>query len=111
MRHFTYDNSLQGFYGFNSTFSSHEGIATCFTPFVPFHGAPCSDLDRGTSGSGNSPKLNLTYKFDPDRMIYATYSKGFRPGGVNRNGGGTIPPYQPDYLKNYEVGLENHVVR
>lgn len=104
LRHFTYDNSLQGFYGFNSTFSSSEGIATCFTPFVPFHGAPCSDLDRGTSGSGNSPKLNLTYKFDPDRMIYATYSKGFRPGGVNRNGGGTIPPYQPDYLKNYEVG-------
>ena len=37
-------------------------------------------------------------------MIYATYSKGFRPGGVNRNGGGTIPPYQPDYLKNYEFG-------
>jgi len=104
LRHFTYDNSLQGFYGFNSTFSSNEGIATCFTPFVPFHGAPCSDLDRGTSGSGNSPKFNLTYKFDPDRLIYATYSKGFRPGGVNRNGGGTIPPYQPDYLKNYEIG-------
>jgi iron complex outermembrane recepter protein len=104
IRHFTYDNSLQGFYGFNSTYSSHEGIATCFTPFVPFRGAPCSDLDRGTSGSGNSPKLNLTYKFDPNHMIYATYSKGFRPGGVNRNGGGTIPPYQPDYLKNYEIG-------
>ena len=104
VRHFTYDNSLQGFYGFNSTYSSHEGIATCFTPFVPFHGAPCSDLDRGTSGSGNSPKVNLTYKIDHDRMIYATYSKGFRPGGVNRNGGGTIPPYKPDYLTNYEVG-------
>jgi iron complex outermembrane recepter protein len=104
VRHFSYDNSLQGFYGFNSTYSSHEGIATCFTPFVPFHGAPCSDLDRGTSGSGNSPKVNLTYKIDHDRLIYATFSKGFRPGGVNRNGGGTIPPYQPDYLKNYEIG-------
>ena len=105
LRHFTYDNSLQGFYGFNSTYSSHEGIATCINNLlIPFHGAPCSDLDRGTSGSGNSPKLNLTYKFDPNHLIYATYSKGFRPGGVNRNGGGTIPPYQPDYLKNYEVG-------
>ncbi len=37
-------------------------------------------------------------------MVYATWSKGFRPGGVNRNGGGTLPPYKPDYLKNYEVG-------
>jgi iron complex outermembrane receptor protein len=104
LRHFTYDNSLQGFYGFSSNYSSHTGIAICTTPFVPFRGAPCSDLDRGTSGSGNSPKGNLTYRFDKDRMIYATYSKGFRPGGVNRNGGGTLPPYQPDYLKNYEIG-------
>jgi outer membrane receptor protein involved in Fe transport len=37
-------------------------------------------------------------------MVYATWSKGFRPGGVNRNGGGTLPPYQPDYLTNYELG-------
>jgi iron complex outermembrane recepter protein len=104
VRHFTYDNSLQGFYGFNSTYSSHSGVAICATPFVPFREAPCTDIDRGTSGSGNSPKLNLTYKIDHDRMVYATFSKGFRPGGVNRNGGGTIPPYQPDYLKNYELG-------
>jgi iron complex outermembrane recepter protein len=104
LRHFTYDNNLQGFYGFSSNFSGHTGVAICDTPFVPFRGAPCSDLNRGTSGSGNSPKVNLTYKIDHDRMIYATFSKGFRPGGVNRNGGGTLPPYQPDYLKNYEFG-------
>jgi iron complex outermembrane recepter protein len=104
IRHFTYDNSLQGFYGFSSNYSSHTGVAICSVPFVPFNGAPCTDLNRGTSGSGNSPKLNVTYKFDSDHLIYATYSKGFRPGGVNRNGGGTIPPYQPDYLKNYEIG-------
>jgi outer membrane receptor protein involved in Fe transport len=104
LRHFTFDNTLQGYYGFNSTFSTHEGVATCFTPLTPFHGAPCSDLDRGTSGAGNTPKYNLTYKFDKERLVYATYSKGFRPGGVNRNGGGTIPPYQSDFLTNYEVG-------
>ena len=105
LRHFTYDNSLQGFYGFGPNFIFGTGVLLCPTPtFEPFHGSPCTDLNRGTSGSGNSPKLNLTYKFDHDKMIYATYSKGFRPGGVNRNGGGTIPPYQPDYLKNYEIG-------
>ena len=104
LRQFSYDNSLQGFYGFSSNFSGHTGVAICSIPFVPFHGAPCTDLNRGTSGSGNSPKLNLTYRFNHDLMIYATYSKGFRPGGVNRNGGGTLPPYQPDYLKNYEFG-------
>jgi iron complex outermembrane receptor protein len=53
LRHFTYDNTLQGFYGFSENFSSHTGVAICTVPFVPYNGAPCSDLDRGTSGSGN----------------------------------------------------------
>jgi iron complex outermembrane recepter protein len=104
LRHFTYSNSLQGYYGFNSTFSTHEGVATCFLPFTPFNGAPCQDLYGVTSGTGNSPKASLQYKFDNDKMVYATFSKGFRPGGVNRNGGGDLPPYQPDYVKNYEIG-------
>ena len=104
IRYFRYDNTLQGFYGFSDNYSSHEGIATCFTPFVPFHGAPCQDLNGRTTDSGTSPKVNLTYKFDKDHMIYATYSKGFRPGGVNRNGGGTLPPYKPDFLTNFEFG-------
>jgi outer membrane receptor protein involved in Fe transport len=37
-------------------------------------------------------------------MVYATWSTGFRPGGVNRRG--TIPPYQPDRLTNYEIGAK-----
>jgi outer membrane receptor protein involved in Fe transport len=115
IRHYTYDNTLYGFYGFNSTYSTSEGVATCFPGSAPFHGAPCVDLNGKSEGSGNSPKLNLAYKFDPDHMIYATWSKGFRPGGVNRNGGGTEPPYKPDYLTNYEVGWkstwDNHRLR
>ena len=106
-RYYTYDNTLQGYYGFNenyAAFASTEGTATCFVPFVPFHGAPCQNLNGRTTGSGTSPKVNLTYKFDNDHLIYATYAKGFRPGGVNRNGGGSLPPYQADFLTSYEIG-------
>ncbi len=35
-------------------------------------------------------------------MLYATWSEGFRPGGVNRRG--TFPPYKADFLTNYEIG-------
>jgi outer membrane receptor protein involved in Fe transport len=35
-------------------------------------------------------------------MFYATWSKGFRPGGINRQPG--LAPYKPDFLINYEVG-------
>jgi len=108
-RYFKSINSLAGFYGFaaGGPFASSEGEATCAVPFVPFHGAPCQDLNGPnirTNASGNSPKVNLTYKFDADHMMYATFSKGFRPGGVNRAGGGSIPPYKPDFLTNYEIG-------
>jgi iron complex outermembrane recepter protein len=104
VRHYTFDNTLQGFYGFNENFSGSQGTATCFTPFVPFHGAPCSDLNGRTTGAGNLPKYNLTYKFDKNHMMYLTLSKGYRPGGVNRNGGGTEPPYKADFLTNLELG-------
>ncbi|HEY3785194.1 MAG TPA: TonB-dependent receptor [Steroidobacteraceae bacterium] len=104
LRHWRFDNTLQGFYGFNDTYSSHSGVAICALPFVPFHGAPCQDLNGRSTDTGNSPKINLTYKIDPDHMIYVTWSKGFRPGGVNRNGGGKLPPYKPDFLTNYEFG-------
>ena len=35
-------------------------------------------------------------------MFYATWSRGFRPGGINRRG--DIPPYDADFLTNYELG-------
>jgi iron complex outermembrane recepter protein len=103
LRYFTYDNTLQGFFGYSSAYSSHTGQAKCFAPAsTPF--APCTDLNNRVTSSGNVPRLNATYKIMPDKMVYATFSKGFRPGGVNRTAEPGIGPYQADYLKNYEIG-------
>jgi outer membrane receptor protein involved in Fe transport len=103
IRYFTYDNNLNGFFGYGSGYSSHTGVSQCFAPAsTPF--APCTDLNNRVTGSGNVPRLNLTYKITPDKMVYATYSKGFRPGGVNRTAVPGIGPYQADFLKNYEIG-------
>ena len=107
IRHYTYDNSLVGFFGYSANFSSHTGASQCFpgaagAPYVK--NTPCTNLDTSIKGSGNVPKGTLTYKFTPDVMMYATYSKGFRPGGVNRIAGPNGVPYQPDFLKNYEIG-------
>ncbi len=35
-------------------------------------------------------------------MFYATWSRGFRPGGINRRV--DVPPYDADFLTNYEIG-------
>lgn len=117
IRFFWSRNSLVGFYGFGPNFSSQTGEsnAKCQDPAnIPgFNGAPCNDLPYSEiKENGNTPKINVTYKFDDDRLVYATWSKGFRPGGVNRRDTGRggdppfqqFPPYRADFLKNYEVG-------
>jgi outer membrane receptor protein involved in Fe transport len=104
LRYFTYDNTLNGFYGYSKAYSPNgSGESKCFAPAsTPY--APCTDLNNRVTSSGNVPRLNLTYKATPDKMLYATFSKGFRPGGVNRTAQVGIGPYQADYLKNYEIG-------
>lgn len=101
IRFFEYKNSLEGFFGFGRGFSSRTGEAACFKPAI-VAGGPCTNVDKTTKGDGNTYRLNATYKFDDDRMVYATLSTGFRPGGINRRG--TLPPYRADFLKNHEVG-------
>lgn len=64
----------------------------------------CNNFNTGTVQSGETHKLNLTWKVDRDHMIYATYSTGYRPGGINRSQG--IPPYNADTLSNYEIGVK-----
>jgi outer membrane receptor protein involved in Fe transport len=75
-------------------------------------GGPCTDLARYVNGVGLEPieasgqgfthRLNLTWKATPDVMLYATWSRGFRPGGINRRS--DVAAYEPDYLTNYEIG-------
>ena len=100
IRFFKAKNGLEGFFGYGRGFSSRTGEAACFgLPVVD--GSPCTNLDTTTNDDGRTYRLNAQYKIDDDRMIYATYSTGYRPGGVNRRGGG---PYDPDFLKNMEFG-------
>ena len=105
VRFYHYDNSLEGFYGYSAAYSSRTGEAKCFPGRPPVNpAAPCTNLDTDVSKSGSIPKVSLTFKPTPDTLIYATYSKGFRPGGVNRVAGPNGIPYDPDYLQNYELG-------
>jgi outer membrane receptor protein involved in Fe transport len=46
--------------------------------------------------------LNAQWKPQDNLMFYATWSRGFRPGGINRRA--DVPPYAADFLTNYELG-------
>jgi iron complex outermembrane recepter protein len=69
-----------------------------------------------------TPKVNLSYQMDPNDLFYATYAKGFRPGGANNpvpqaacapdfaNFGITASPatYNSDTVDSYEIGAKNN---
>jgi iron complex outermembrane receptor protein len=114
----------------NAAGSSKTGVAQCFTTsgdslrdsqlngtdttlilegVLP--GTPCINVGRfenGTlkpkqsKGNGWTYRFNGTWKPRTGLMFYGTWSKGFRPGGINRQPG--LAPYNPDFLVNYELG-------
>ncbi|HUE78854.1 MAG TPA: TonB-dependent receptor [Sphingomicrobium sp.] len=102
-RYYKFDNSLVGFFGFSAGYSSRTGEAACFGP-AEVDGSPCTNLDKRTKDSGFVHRLNATWKPNDDVLLYTTWSRGFRPGGINRRG--TLPPYKPDFLTNYEAGAK-----
>jgi iron complex outermembrane recepter protein len=59
-------------------------------------------IPKRTKDNGFTHRVNMTYKPNDDVMVYTTWSRGFRPGGINRRA--TIPPYRADFLTNYELG-------
>lgn len=104
LRQFRYENSLEGFYGFglNNIYGSSTGENSCSIALNPFSTAPCDNLNKTVKDDGTTYRLNGTWHVTDDVMLYATFSEGFRPGGVNRRG--TFPPYKADFLTNYEIG-------
>lgn len=112
---------------FNGAGSSRTGVAGCYTTtgailrdnpggtLLPaeVEGGPCTNLadyvngklvPKRTKDTGFTHRLNLTWKPSEDVLTYATWSRGFRPGGINRRA--TIAPYDADFLTNYELGIK-----
>jgi iron complex outermembrane recepter protein len=80
-----------------------------------------SSVRNSSKDYGSTPKYTLQYQLTSDKMIYATASQGYRPGGPNNpapealcgsevSGLGLsqsqLSKYGPDYLWNYEMGMK-----
>ncbi|MXP24970.1 TonB-dependent receptor [Altererythrobacter indicus] len=57
-------------------------------------------------------KLALEYSLTPDNMVYASFTRGFKPGGINSaaSGGNSMsikPTYKPEVVNSFEVGSKN----
>lgn len=128
-RLYRFDNTLFGFagFGFPNPLGSTTGEGRCLTvngeerrndPDSPLatgslsYNIPCFNVanvdstgkavPRRSKGHGTLYRFNAQWKPQQNLMFYATWSKGFRPGGINRQP--LAPPYAPDFLINYELG-------
>ena len=69
------------------------------------------DSTATASFNAFSPKAGLTYDLSEENLIFLTYSRGFRAGGLTPlSADPSQPPlyeYQPEFSDNYEVGTKN----
>lgn len=66
---------------------------------------PCLNVDKGIKESDQVFRVNLSWKATDTSLLYATWSEGYRPGGINRNP--FAGNYVSDFLTNYEVGWKS----
>jgi outer membrane receptor protein involved in Fe transport len=94
-RYFEYDKTVGG-----RVDKGQEHYVSKVTPFQ----------EARSKEDGVVYKFNASYEINPDYMIYAQASQGFRPGGVNQVIGlpAALAAYTSDSLWNYEVGVKTH---
>jgi iron complex outermembrane recepter protein len=85
--------------------------------------APTREGSGNNSENAFTPKVSLQYQYDLNNLYYATYAKGFRPGGANNPipnaacptdfanfGINEDPPtFSSDSVKSYELGAKNNL--
>ena len=96
IRGFATRNSQEGFSGYASNVAQSNCLATTAKD------RPCDNVHGVINEAGETHKINLSWKFEHGKMLYVTYSTGYRPGGINRRQG--VLPYKSDTLANYEAG-------
>lgn len=97
----------------------YDGSVYSFGPFI---GATISANAAG-SEKPVTPKVVLSWQPDRDNLVYASASKGFRPGGPNAVVGSPCAPslapiglsqvpsqFQSDSLWSYELGAKNQLL-
>ena len=56
-------------------------------------------------------RVEADYDITPDNMAYASYARGYKPGGVNGSFGQVViqPTFDPEKNDAFEVGLKNYL--
>jgi outer membrane receptor protein involved in Fe transport len=128
-RHFRPETTVEGFFGFGLGFnrdydpepgepgSTANGGDGAFVPWAQYWSrngewrcpsqedwgdTPCRNVKKGIDESDEIYRVNLSWDVADDKMLYFTWSEGYRPGGINRNP--FAGEFISDFLTNWEAG-------
>ena len=73
---------------------------------APGIAAQCEDERQSESFGAGTLRLGADILFDEDRMLYASYSEGFKSGGFNP-AVCSSGPYAPEYVAATEIGIKS----
>jgi iron complex outermembrane recepter protein len=120
----------EGTYSFTDQFKLTLGARYSWLKFTndSFTGGPQlflppQTVDVGEKETSFTPKVSFSFQEDPRNLYYATYAKGFRPGGANNpvpfaacsqdftNFGITQSPptFNSDTVNSFELGAKNNI--
>ncbi len=120
----------EGSYALTDKLKATVGLRASKTDvnFSNFANGPQNFGPTGGSGTQNekpvTPKFSVSYQANRDDLYYATYAKGFRPGGANAPipAGANCGPdltalglsqepgsYKSDSVRSFEVGAKNKI--
>ena len=120
----------EGTYAFTDQFKLTAGARYSHMKFInqTLTGGPQlflspQTVDVAKTENAFTPKVSFAYQFDSKNLYYATYAKGFRPGGANNPvpqaacagdfaafGISESPPtFNSDTVNSFEVGAKNNI--
>lgn len=117
-RYFETEQVVKGFNGY-STATVGAGWASAGEPRCTSLGygqdeyqgknnlKPCLNVNERIKERESIRRVNLTYQVTEDILTYATFSEGFRPGGINRDPRAT--EFLSEFLSNYEIGWKTQL--
>jgi iron complex outermembrane receptor protein len=102
---------LKATFGLRYDHEKREAIFNGFGDAMLFNGV-VTDIKPNITANGTysavSPKLSLSYAINDLSNIYASFTRGFRAGGINASSlpAGVRQTFNPEFSNNYELGFK-----
>lgn len=108
-------NKLKTTVGLRYDYEKRDATFNGFGDAMLFNGV-VTEINPNITSNGNysaiSPKFSVNYSVNELSNIYATYTRGFRAGGINASSlpEGVRQTFDPEYSNNYEIGYKSYLL-